>query len=497
MRRLAVRLGMVDRPDRHRKIHENETPLGGGVAVYVGLMAGVVVLYVVDNPVRALLQEHTLDLVAFLLAGATICGIGLLDDSIHLRGRQKLAGQVLAAGVLIGFGLIIEKISLFGWTLELGLLAIPFTFFWLLGATNALNLLDGIDGLATSVGLIVASAVGVMAWTTGHLHVGVVCMLLAASLAGFLYWNFPPARIYLGDAGSMLIGLWAGALAIQGSLKGPATAALAAPLAVWAIPALDSLAAIARRKLTGRSIYAADRGHLHHCLINHGLSNKATLAAISVLCLLTAGGAVGSVYWNNEYLAVLLVLALVAILVVCRIFGHAEWVLMQSRLRAATASLLKQPDEKALARTNIVRLQGSHSWEAVWEQLVEMAEDQSLSEVELSVNLPAAHEHYYAHWSCLEEKSASVWTIKFPLMSGQQEVGQLAVSSLPQQSSVCGQISTVSAGLVELEDALLTLAGLAIGTPALSVVPAMPSRSGTVSADATAVLADDHHAFAD
>ena len=127
---------------------------------------------------------------------------------------------------------------------------------------------------------------------------------MAAALLGFLRYNFPPASIYLGDTGSMLIGLVIGSLAIKSSLKGPATAALAAPLAVLAIPILDTMAAIFRRKLTGRSIYTTDRGHLHHCLLSIGFSKVAVLVLVSSFCLLAVAGAYLSIILNSEWLAV-------------------------------------------------------------------------------------------------------------------------------------------------------------------------------------------------
>ena len=198
---------------------------------------------------------------------AVIVVVGLVDDRIKLRGRLKLIGQFAAALVLVAGGLVIQRIGIFGQQIDLGLLSIPFTLFWLVGAVNAVNLLDGIDGLATMLGFILVATIAGMAALVGQTQVFVIAVVFAGSLLGFLRYNFPPATIFLGDAGSMLIGLVVGALAISGSLKGPGTVLLAAPLAVWTIPIFDSVAAILRRKLSGRSIYTTDRGHIHHRLL--------------------------------------------------------------------------------------------------------------------------------------------------------------------------------------------------------------------------------------
>ena len=209
------------------------------------------------------------------LADAGLCGLGqssravrlpsalslgLVDDRFGLRGRQKLAGQIVAAGILIASGVVINRISLFGVEVELGLLAIPVTVLWLTGAINALNLLDGMDGMATVIGLILSLAICALAIMTNHMAVAVAALVFSVRCSASCSFNLAPAKIYLGDAGSMLIGIVVGCLSMRASVKGAGTVLLAAPLAVMTIPILDSLAAILRRRLAGQSIYAPDRG---------------------------------------------------------------------------------------------------------------------------------------------------------------------------------------------------------------------------------------------
>src|SRR5437868_2212657 len=151
-------------------------------------------------------------------------------------------------------------------------MAVPVTLFLLLGAIGSLNLIDGMDGLLSTVGVLVSLAVAGMAVMGGHWLAACAAVALAGALLGFLRYNFPPATIFLGDSGSMLIGLVLGVLAIKSALKTPTTVALMAPAVLLTIPIFDTFAAILRRKLTGRSIYSTDRGHLHHCLLSRGLS---------------------------------------------------------------------------------------------------------------------------------------------------------------------------------------------------------------------------------
>lgn len=471
----CTRVGIIDRPDTHRKGHGRAIALGGGVAVLVSLATAVAILYAVENPLQRFFVGEETTLVALLVGSTAICLCGFLDDAFHLRGRQKLAGQVLAAGLLIAFGLSIEKVAILGWEIDLGLLAIPFTLFWLLGATNAVNLLDGIDGLAATLGIILCLAIGVMSWMTGHTMEAIICVAFAGSLLGFLVWNFPPASIYLGDAGSMLIGLLIGALAIRSSLKGPATAALAAPLAIWAIPILDSVAAILRRKLTGRSIYTTDRSHLHHTLLNRGLDNRTTVAFIALLCAVTGIGALASVYWNNELFALFAVVAIVASLVSFRIFGYAELMLVQNRTLSLALSLFKQG--RASHRKNVHRLQGTHGWDAVWDGLVQTAEQHGLALIELNINIPLAAEHYYAKWSSpAEEALEGVWVASLPLLLNGHQIGQIRLQGRSEGSG-SEQLQRVSTALVAHEDQLIRIA-----EEALSRVGIAQSNPSTAAA---------------
>src|SRR5262249_20696536 len=198
-----------------------------------------------------------------------------------LRGRYKLLGQVFAVGAVLAYGVRVEAVHLFAWRIELGWFAVPFTLFWLLGAINSLNLLDGMDGLLGTVGTIVSLAIAALAAVPGHWAEAAVAATLAGALLGFLRYNWPPATIFLGDAGSMLIGLVIGVLAIRCSLKGTATVALATPMALLIIPIFDTAAAIVRRKLTGRSIYSTDRAHLHHCLLRRALPRPVVPLVVS------------------------------------------------------------------------------------------------------------------------------------------------------------------------------------------------------------------------
>lgn len=455
--RLAHYLGVVDRPDGHRKLHGRIVATGGGIAVATAAILGVAITYAASSDWTPLFEQNARYLIG--LAGATvlICGLGLIDDWLELRGRQKLIGQFVAVSCIVLGGLTIEEIVVFGWKLELGLLAVPFTLFWLLGTINALNLIDGVDGLATVVGIIFAVTLASLAWIANRPIDALCAATTAGALLGFLVYNLPPARIYLGDAGSMTIGLLLGAIAIRSSLKGPATVAMAAPTAIWAVLIFDVGAAILRRRLTGQSIYASDRGHLHHVLQRHGMSGPFTVLIIGILCAICALGALASVVQKSEIMAVGTVAAVIATLVATRFFGHTEFALLARRAKGFGASLLRLPQkgvpESQSHREPVVsRFHGHREWELLWESLVEFAERFDLSLIQLNVNSPSIGEDYHAIWERrVSPPMLRMWRTEVPLLCGPVAVGRLTICGAASGGSACGWMAELIEGLKPFE----------------------------------------------
>lgn len=446
VRTAATRLGVVDCPDGQRKLHSRPIPLGGGVAIF---LAGTCTLTAIAwlDPAW---PGREADFLYWLLAAAgVLCVVGLIDDRWRLRGRQKLVGQVIAVGILMGSGLCIDSVQLFAWKLHLGTFAIPFTMFWLLGAINALNLIDGSDGVATTVGIVLSMALVALAMLTGHVADAIVAAALLGALCGFLRYNFPPASIFLGDTGSMLIGLMLGVLAIRSALKGPATVALAAPTALWAIPLFDVCMAILRRKLTGRSIYATDRSHLHHCLQQRGYSGRKTVFFIAFLCACTSVGAFISVYRQSEVMALISAVTVVATLIATRFFGHGEFRLLLGKTVAFVQSLIPSASRtRPKFAQHATHLQGTRQWEGLWQGLLRYADEGEFSSVRLNVSLPALHEEFHASW----ERNADMepdrrWATTLPLRINGETVGSLELTGLWDDQFNCKHLADQVAGL--------------------------------------------------
>ncbi len=426
--RIAPKLGLVDEPDQVRKLHTGPVALGGGAAVFATFLLVLLVVALVFAPAGMVGAPFWKLLLRLLPAAAVLVAVGLADDRRGLRGRQKLAGQLVAATILISGGLWIGNLSVLGLQIDLGVLAVPFTLFWILGAINALNLLDGLDGVATIVGLILVAAVGVMAGLVHRPEVALVAFTFAGALIGFLRYNFPPARIFLGDAGSMLIGLVVGTLAVEASLKGAGTLLLAAPLAIWFVPVFDTTLAILRRTLTGRSIYTTDRGHLHHRLLERLGSNRRVLAWVGGLCAVSSAAALVSIWLSNDLVAVLTAGTLVLVCVVGNVVGRAEVALLLRRMHRLAASLLPRPAEPE-DWEDTVEIQGQGPWRTVWAYLTTEARQGSADRMELTVSLPALGNCFHARWGRpTSGEPDRCWSVVLPLMCGPEQVGLLQLA---------------------------------------------------------------------
>jgi UDP-GlcNAc:undecaprenyl-phosphate GlcNAc-1-phosphate transferase len=358
-----------------------------------------------------------------------LIAVGIVDDVLTLTGIYKLIGQVLAVSVLVAAGSKFESLSLFDWSIPLGNLSVPFTMFFCLGAINAFNLIDGADGLASSIGAIVCVTLGIITGWRGDILASIVCLSLAGALVGFLRFNVPPASVYLGDTGSMLIGLVVAAVAVDSSIKQQAAFALAVPVAICAIPILDAAAALVRRITTGQSVFTPDRGHLHHALLLRGWSVGQTVAFISGLAALTSCGALASYFTNNDVFALMVSGGVFVALAAARIFGHAEAALIVSHSRSLMRGIVPQRVRRLTAEAeSAVQLQGTREWQKVWTALREAAPRYNVAGLTLQVNIPSLHESFYANWKRHESPAPDdAWRITVPLVLDDRPIGKVSV----------------------------------------------------------------------
>lgn len=261
--KFAVKTGAMDKPDP-RKVHKKPIPRLGGLAIYLAFMIAV-----------CSMLDFGKEIVGLLLGGTFIVIVGIIDDFISLPAKVKLLGQILAACILVAFDIRIDFITdPFGDFIFLEYLAIPVTIFWIVGITNTVNLIDGLDGLAAGVSTIATVTILLVALQSGDLPVVFLTAALAGSSLGFLHYNFNPARIFMGDTGSMFLGYMFAAISVIGAVKSAATIALIVPILALGLPILDTTFAIVRRYRGGVPIFKPDKGHLHHRLLAMGFSQR-------------------------------------------------------------------------------------------------------------------------------------------------------------------------------------------------------------------------------
>jgi UDP-GlcNAc:undecaprenyl-phosphate/decaprenyl-phosphate GlcNAc-1-phosphate transferase len=287
--RMASRWGVLDTPLGDRRVHTEPLPRLGGIAVFAAMCVGLLAL--VPALVTGVVVEAASLSFFFgvLFGGAIIFVIGLVDDIRGLRPSTKLAAQILAALVVYAYGFRIDVLSLTPNTeLTLGWMALPLTILWIVGITNAFNLIDGLDGLATGIAMVALTTTLAVAAVLGNWEVVLLSGALVGALGGFLRYNFNPARIFLGDSGSLFIGFMLAVLSVYGSQKSAAAVLVIIPLFALAIPLLDTLLAILRRWLRGVHFFEADARHIHHRLLALGLTHRHAVMTLYLVATVLA-----------------------------------------------------------------------------------------------------------------------------------------------------------------------------------------------------------------
>ena len=285
---LAAKTGAMDAPDA-RKVHKGPMPRIGGLAIYCGFMAAILAML----NFAELTQEVANGVIGLLLGGTLIVIIGLIDDYKNLPAKVKLLGQILAACVVVYFDVRIDVITdPFGDYLYLEYLAVPATVFWIVGLTNTVNLIDGLDGLAAGVSTIASLTIMLVALQEDVMIVALFTAALAGAALGFLRYNFNPAKIFMGDTGSMFLGFILAGISVIGAVKCTATIALIVPILALGLPIMDTTFAIIRRYRGGVPIFKPDKGHLHHRLLDLGFSQRQAVLLMYVISALLGLSAV-------------------------------------------------------------------------------------------------------------------------------------------------------------------------------------------------------------
>ena len=283
--RFARILGVVDEPGERRRLHVRPVPRLGGIALLLGIFVPALAFLPLDGPYRGI-----------LLGAAVATTVGAIDDFRGLPWWGKLAGQLAAGGVAIGFGVNVDRFTFPGFgSQELpDWFSGPATLAWIVAIMNMVNFLDGLDGLAAGICAIAGSTFAVIGLSLGSVDAALLAAIVAGACFGFLHHNFYPARIFMGDSGALLLGFLLATLAVEGLVKTAALATLVLPLIVLAIPIIDTSFVFAKRLKYRQPLYEADRAHLHHRFLNIGFSQARAVAYMYLWCALLAAAALAT-----------------------------------------------------------------------------------------------------------------------------------------------------------------------------------------------------------
>lgn len=339
----AKQVGAIDMPDKERHLHAHPIPRMGGLSIFIGFLLSVLLFASITTQVRGI-----------LLGAILIVVVGAVDDVLNLNAWLKFGIQIIAAVIAVLHGVIINVVTnpllmTNEQALTIGILAVPVTILWIVGVTNSVNLIDGLDGLACGVSAIASLSILVVAVIVpdSNINVAVILAALCGACLGFIPYNLNPAKIFMGDTGALLLGYILATVSVVGMFKFYAIVTFVVPVLALAIPLFDTIFAVIRRTAKGQSPFHADRGHLHHRLIDMGLNQK---QAVAVLYALSAILGLAAVVLNSTGLT-RIILAIIAFAIAggvwLFVFSHNNHLHHEQNSENAKAAAAEDKNEQA------------------------------------------------------------------------------------------------------------------------------------------------------
>jgi UDP-GlcNAc:undecaprenyl-phosphate/decaprenyl-phosphate GlcNAc-1-phosphate transferase len=322
VRRLAHHFGVLDHARSSRKIHGEPIPRLGGIAIVIAFYVPLIGLLLFHSGVGTFFLQERERVIGLFAGGIAIALLGLYDDLRGANATKKFVVQFAVALLLYALGFRFDVIaSPFGEPIALGWLSLPLTLLWIAGVINAMNLIDGLDGLAGGVALVAVVTTFLVSLQRAHPLMMLFSAALAGSIVGFLFYNFNPASIFMGDTGSMFLGFVLAATAMQTNQKASTAVAILIPAIALGLPIMDTLLAMARRWFRGRPLFQPDKEHIHHKLMARGLSHRQAVLVLYGLCVLLGAVALVLTYANSGQAALLLVVLLAVAVAFLRSLG--------------------------------------------------------------------------------------------------------------------------------------------------------------------------------
>ena len=482
---------LIDHPEP-RKVHRQPTSRVGGIAIFLGTLLGALFLLLLN---RQWLFPSSTAYVVLAASAACVFITGLLDDRFGISGQIKLLVLCGAAAAACAAGLRISALSLGSWfSIDLGVASMPLTMLWIVGVSVAMNFIDGLDGLAAGIAAVACGTIAVVAAVYGAVALTILCLALLGSLTAFLCFNVHPARVFMGDSGSMFVGFMVACLAVLASHTAR-TVGLALPALALGVPLLDALATLLRRGiLQRRSLFAAERGHIHHRLLDLGLNHRRTVLLIHSVTLLCAAAGVAMLRTGNSTLIVGAALLMLVFQVVLFHFTGAmhlpdlvRAVRHNRRLRSAA-----RKDRRGFERLEL-EFQAQSTFEGWWAQVCSAADAMGLAQITLSLTNRDGTPNRLT-WRNAAAMSGQLLHAALPLdqRRAAQSASLLIDVHITGSMEDAGRRMTLFARLVE-ENSLATLRESDQSTPLLPNLAAPPSNllSSTAPPQDNRVVAQD------
>jgi len=412
VRELARRWGVLDHALSSRKAHGQPVPRLGGVAIVLAFYAPLLALAFVDSEVGRRFWADSQHAQALIVGGLAIAALGVVDDLRGAKARLKFTVQFAVAGYMYWSGFRVDVIANpFGDPIHLGWLGLPFTLLWIAGVVNAMNLIDGLDGLAGGVAVIAIGSTFVLAAVRGDPMMLLFTAALAGAVLGFLFYNFNPATIFMGDTGSMFLGFVLAATAIRTNQKAGTAVAIIVPILSLGVPISDTLLSMGRRAIRGAPLFSADRGHIHHRLLARGYTPRQAVLALYGTCLVLGAAALVLSFSNSLVSALALVLVSILAFFGLKGLGFVDW----KRAHGALDRRRYNIDLRLAVRRAGERLREARTPEAIWTVVQEVASAMGASAVALHFGTPGGAVGEGAWSEGFEDPAATLLQARYSL----------------------------------------------------------------------------------
>ncbi|MFC1831328.1 glycosyltransferase family 4 protein [Thermodesulfobacteriota bacterium] len=437
MRRFALAHGLVRKPTA-RDSHTEAKPRIGGIALYLSFFLALVASLPLQTNISEMLYDYRY---LAILCGASLMFVtGLVDDIYGLKSSTKLLSQIVAGLVTWYGGVHIHAVSLtLSSGVELGWLSLPVTVFWIVLVTNAINLIDGLDGLAAGVTLFVSLMMGLLCIINGNFIVAIGFVALAGATLGFLRYNFNPASIFMGDSGSYFLGYSIAALSILGSVKGQATFAMLIPFLALGVPIFDALFSPLRRFAKGRKMFSPDHSHLHHKLMESGEGHRKAVIILYSITVALSAVAFCLIYVRDERAALILLVPAAILFFLFRKIGYLNYLAID-RIYGWLRDITESTKISGASRTFLdhqVEISKAHTLDEMWVAAARGFSFLQLDQVDLALaplfpgeNEPPLPFHWNSDNATSDCLAGYRFKIEYPLLSrGDQTVlhGRLTI----------------------------------------------------------------------